>query len=77
VSDCSEAITTLTSTHPYVAYSAAHKVQNSLFFKIAVSENRRQGLSGLDARIEPFAEDFKANAMQAIQATRQSGALQM
>jgi hypothetical protein len=68
-------MTTLISVHPYVACSAALKVQSSLMFKTAASENRSQGLSGPDAQIEPFAEDFKANAMRAIRATRRSGAL--
>jgi hypothetical protein len=77
VSDHSEAMTTPTSVHPYVASSAALEVQMSLLFKIAALENRSQGLSGPDAQIEPFAEDFKANAMQAIRATKRSGALQM
>jgi hypothetical protein len=70
-------MTTLTSVHDYVASFAALEVQSSLLFRIAASENRSQGLSGPDAQIEPFAEDFKANAMQAIWATRRSGALQM
>jgi hypothetical protein len=60
----------------YSEASSALEVQSSLLLKLAASENRRRRLSGPKIQTEPFAEDFRANVMQALWATKQSETLQ-